>query len=129
MLLAREPYYGAPPAGVPTACLGPLTLDDQTHAASGAFHHPPRRVQVARVQVRHLFLANIFDLFLTDGAHLVFVWHPGAFGDAGRLFQQRGCGGTLGDEVKRTIVIDRDDDGDGRSVVFLGAIVELLEPN
>ncbi len=53
-------------------------------------------------------------------------WALRAFGDPGCHFQQRRRRRAFGDKIKRSIVVDRDDDRNRSTVKFLGAVVKLL---
>lgn len=109
------------------SCGSTFLVDDfDSHATCGSLDQTASMIQIACVKVRHLFLTDIIDLGDRYFAHLVTVGYAGTFRDTRCLLQERGGGWTLGDEVKRSIVVDTDDDWNRSATVFLGSIVELL---
>ena len=72
-----------------------------------------------------LGLGDLADLVRRDAADLGLVRLGRARGDPGRLLQQDGRRGALGDELERAVGVDRDLDRDGRPLHLLGPLVEL----
>jgi hypothetical protein len=63
---------------------------------------------VAGVEVVVLGLGDLLDLFGGDRADLGLVRLGGARRDPGRLLQEDGRGGALGDELERAVGVDGD---------------------
>ena len=84
-------------------------------------------LEVAGIQISHLFVADVVNLIHGHGANLLGVGYPGSLGDPGSLLQKRGRGWAFGDKVKSSVVVDADHDRDGGSCIFLGPVIELLD--
>ena len=80
-------------------------------------------LKVAGVQVRHFLLAYVVNLTDIDLAYFFLVRHTRSLGDASSLLQERGGWRAFSLKVKGAVAVDRDDDWDRRTVLFLGAIV------
>ena len=79
---------------------GGLLADDNAHAAAGARDHAHGRLDVRAVEVGHLLLSDLADVFLADGGDLVALRHAGSGLDAASLLDEQGGRRSLGDEVK-----------------------------
>ena len=63
------------------------------------------------VEVGHFELSNFFNLCFGDVRNLGLVGHTGTALDSASLLDENGCGRGLGDEGERTILVNRDDNG------------------
>ena len=106
--------------------LSQLFLDDDAHGAGGAGDHAHSGLDAGGVQVGHLGLSDLADIFLADGGNLGLVGDTGAGLDVAGLLDEH-CGGrSLGDKGEGTVGVDGDDDGDDQTDIVLGALVEFL---
>src|SRR5689334_9666919 len=103
-----------------------LTLDLKSHTAGGASHHIHCRIDVARIEVVHLDLCDLFHLGSRHAAHLFFVRHRRTLGDVGRLLEQHGRRRALRDELERSVVVNRHDDRDHHAARLFGSLIKLL---
>src|SRR5205807_2240849 len=62
--------------------------DDDPHTPRRPFNDPGSRRQIGRVEIGQLDPRNLIDLGGRHLPHLVFVGHPGAFDDPGRLLEE-----------------------------------------
>ena len=84
-------------------CIGNLyTLvdDGNTHGTGSAGDHAHGGLDVGRIQVGHLGLGDLADIFLADGGDLGLVGSAGAAVQTGSLQNQQGGGGVLVMKVK-----------------------------
>src|SRR5262245_119155 len=85
-------------------------LNFKTQALGRAFYRANRGFEIRRVEVRHLGLGDLLDLSASDRPDLFAIRLARTFLDLRRLLQKIGRGRCLGDERKRAIGVDRDDD-------------------
>ena len=96
------------------------------HAASGAGDHAHRGFHGSGVEVGHLRLGDLADLFFRQGSNLRLVGGCGCGLDTASLLDKNGGGRSLRDEGEGTVGLDRDDDGNDQTDVILRSLVEFL---
>ena len=82
---------------------------------------------VTSIQVFHFLGANVFNLSHRHFANFVKVGNARALGNACRLLQHRSRRRALGDKVKRSVVVNRNDNRNRRSVVLFRSVIKLLD--
>src|SRR5690606_12559159 len=98
-------------------------LHRDAHGTSGAGDDLRRRLDVVRVQIRHLGLRDLADLRLGDLADLVGVRDGGALLEASGLLDELSGRRGLRDEGERAVLVDRDLDRHDVAAHVRGAIV------
>src|SRR4051812_33476992 len=83
-------------------------------------------IDVARIQVIHLELGDVFHLSTRYASDFFLVRNRRTLGDVRSLLQQHRRWRTLRDELERTVAINRDHDRNHHSAGFLRPLVELL---
>ena len=99
---------------------------DDAHGAAGACDHAHSRLDVGAVEVGHLLLGDLADVFLADGSDLVLLGNAGSCLDAACLLDEQGGRRSLADEGEAAVGINSDDNGDHETHIALGALVEIL---
>src|SRR3954471_3424140 len=105
---------------------GRLIDDLEAHLAGGTRDNAETRFIAARVQVFGLRFHDIHDLFARHFADLRLVRLFRAGGDVRGLLQQDRGRRTLGDEGKRLVLKNGDDDGQNVAGLLLGGRVKFL---
>ena len=83
--------------------------DDDAHGAAGTGDHADGGLDVGAVEIAHLLLGDLADIFLADGGDLVTLRHAGGGLDAAGLLDQQSRGGRLGDEGEAAVGVNGDD--------------------
>ena len=100
--------------------------DDNAHGAASAGDHGDGGVDVGAVEVGHLLLGDLAQIFLGQLGDLSLVGDAGAGLQAASLLDQNGSGGSLGNEREGTVGINGDHDGDDQVAFVLGTLIEFL---
>ena len=79
-----------------------------------------------RVQVLHLELHDVHDLLFRDLANLLLIWLFRAGSNPRRFFQQHGRRRRLGNESKRFVLVNGDNDRNHHARLVLGCCVKLF---
>ena len=103
-----------------------LLLNDNAHAAGSAGDHAHGGFHAGSVQVGHLLLGDLAQIFLGQLGDLSLVGDAGAGLQAASLLDQNGSGGSLGDEREGTVGVNGDHHGDDQVAFVLGALIEFL---
>ena len=100
--------------------------DDNAHGAAGAGDHGDGGVDVGAVEVGHLLLGDLANVFLGDGCDLVSLGNTGSGVNAACLLDQQGGRRSLANEGEASVGEHGDNDGDHETHIALGALVEVL---
>ena len=100
--------------------------DDNAHGAASAGDHADGGVDIGAVEVGHLLLGDLANVFLGDGCDLVSLGNTGSGVNAASLLDQEGGRRSLANEGEATVGVHGDNDGDHETHIALGALVEVL---
>ena len=77
--------------------------DDDAHGAAGTFDHADGGLDIRAVEVGHLLLGDLADIFLADRCNLVSLGDTGSSLDSAGLLDEKGSGRRFGN--KREAVV------------------------
>ena len=122
MLLNYYPFY----IEVVDIRFHPSVSDDNAHGAASAGDHGDGGVDVGAVEVGHLLLGDLANVFLGDGSDLVSLGNTGSGVNAAGLLDQEGGRRSLANEGEATVGVHGDNDRDHETHIALGALIEIL---
>ena len=101
-------------------------ISGHAHAACRALDHADCAFKRVTVEIGHFRFCDFLYLRLGELADLYFVGRCARRIEPQRLFDKHGCGGRFENERERTVLIDRDHDGNDEPVLLSRFRIELF---